>query len=162
MHRTTISLFTLAVLLACGPSSQEIKTARNAVYSCSYEQVFDVVTERMNERFGPLAVANSGDGIVMGQGRWHEASGARKKAGAAIVAEGDLLFNVAALVIRGEGGMRVQAKAMVSSHVVGSPHGQELAPGHADWPSWADDRVDTLLVDIYKQLDSCTQNAAES
>ena len=151
-------LFATGVLLsiaACGPSAAEIKTARQAQYSCDGPDVFKAMLDVVRDMQPPVAFADPVQGVVISDYRWHSASGSRKEPGAAVVGEGDLAFAVALGAGQGDRGLVVQAEPQVLSHVVGSPRGKELSRSDADWPKWADAKVDKVIVAVYKRLERC-------
>lgn len=150
---TLVVAVVLAAGVACGPSAKDVKTARSATYSCSYEDVFKAVFEQMKTQ-GSIAAANPEKQVIASEFRWHTANGVPHKRGAAVVGSGDLAFAVT-VVIDGSQNFRLVARPTVLAHVVGSPQGRELSPRDGDWPDWAESKVDVLLVDIHKRLGHC-------
>ena len=140
-------------IAACGPSAKDVQTARNATYSCSYDEVFKTVFEQMKSQ-GAIAAANPDKGVIASEYRWHTAAGVPHKRGAAVVGDGDLAFAVA-VVIDGRESFRLVARPSVLAHVVGSPAGKELSESDGDWPDWAKPKVDVLLVNIHGKLKHC-------
>lgn len=152
-----ISGITIAVALvaACGPSAKEVKQARQATYSCSEQQVFQAMVGAMKDRHLPIASMNPEAGLVVSDYRWHTKDGVPKKKGAVSVEPGDVELAIVAAMKGGSGALEVVAKPSVLSQVVGSPRGNELHPKDADWPEWADSKVDVYIVDVYQRLKSC-------
>lgn len=141
--------------VGCGPSAAEVKTARQAQYSCDGAEVFKAMVDTVNDLQPPVAFANPEQGVVISDYRWHSASGSRKQKGAAVVGEGDLAFAVGLGIGKGELGWFVQGEPQILSHVVGSPRGKELSRTDANWPEWADAKVDKVMVALYKRLERC-------
>jgi hypothetical protein len=145
------------VAAACGPSAKDVRTAKDARYSCAEGQLVDAVNAQMRETFGGIASTNPDERVIVSQLRWHSANGVPKQKGPAPVGPGDLGFAVVLQLVEVHQGYAIKAAPMVLSHVVGSPRGEELRPGHADWPSWAQEKTDVFQVKLHQRLNSCVK-----
>lgn len=151
----------LVAAFACGPSSAEIERAKSARYTCQFDQVFGAVVNAIRAEQPPVGFADPAKGEIVSQPRWHDPSGLRKKAGAAVVNDGDMAFAVSATVAAAEeGGFRVTAEPHVYAYVPGMSQNDPIERGDADWPGWADVKIDRLLVDIHGRLESCAVTTA--
>jgi hypothetical protein len=141
--------------LGCGPSAGEVRRAQMAYYTCDYEQVFHGVVEVVKAAQPPVAVADLDGALVVSDFRWHDQHGARKRAGSAVVGEGDVAFSVALTIESADNGYHVRAAPRVLAQQPDSPHGFELTRDHANWPHWADAKADKVLIEVRKRLGSC-------
>lgn len=148
-------LMVIALVGACGPSAKDVERARGASYSCQPQQVFESMVAEMKERRMPIAQVDTEEGMVVSEYRWHTSDGTPKQKGAAVVGAGDVAIAIVAVLKRSGEHWRVAAEPDVLTHVVGSPRGQRLVRTDADWPSWADDKVDVYMVGLYGRLKSC-------
>ncbi len=139
--------------IGCGPSSAEIRKARTAVYKCHETTVFDGIVAAVKSRSGNV-MSSQARHVVMSDYRWHKANGVPYAKGAAFIGAGDLGLSYTVIYVRREPGWFIKAKVGVISHVVGSPRGRELTRKDGDWPDWANDKLDTLVVGIHKKLKS--------
>jgi hypothetical protein len=143
-------------LVACGPSSAEIKQARTARYTCDFEKVFTTARSVMEDQQPPIEFARYDSGAIASAFRWHTASGMRKEAGAAVVNEGDVGFLVELAVTRAaEDGFHIRAQPRVFSQSPDSPRGREMTPEDANWPMWTETKVDKVLIEIRERLADC-------
>ena len=146
----------IGVLAAgCGPSGKELARARNATYTCSYEQIFKAVVAEVDDTAPPLGAADPARGIVISEFRWHSKDGARRTSGSAIVASDDVQFQVTVLLQKQENGWGVLAEPRVIGQTAGGPRGRKLTRADGDWPSWADSKTDAIVYGIYERLSSC-------
>jgi hypothetical protein len=148
-------LMVIALVGACGPSAKDVERARASTYSCKPQQVFEAMVEELKERRLPIAQVDTDEGMVVSEYRWHTADGTPKQKGAAVVGQGDVAIAIVAVLKRSGDNWRVVAEPDVLSHVVGSPRGQRLARTDADWPEWADSKLDVYMVGLYERLKSC-------
>ena len=143
-------------LAGCGPSSTEIKEARQARYTCEYGEVFKAVAETVKEETPPLGTANPEDGVVASEFRWHTSSGMRKEAGAAVVGQGDVGFLVEIAIQEAKGGgFTLSPLPRVFEQSPDSPRGRELTHDDGNWPDWADGKVDKIMVTVRGKLSRC-------
>ena len=146
-------------IAGCGPSSAEVKEARSARYTCEYGDVFKAAAETVKELAPPLGTANPEDGIIASDFRWHSSTGMRKEAGSAMIGEGDVGFQVELAIREAEGGgFTIDALPRIFAQDTGSPRGQELTRDHADWPEWADGKVDNIMIKIRERLSRCASS----
>jgi hypothetical protein len=156
MQGMTIAVAAGAVLvLGCGPSATEVRQAKLAHYTCEYEQVFQTAVDVVKAEQPPVALADPREGVVASEFRWHDRHGGRKKAGAAMVGEGDMSFAVAVVIERRPRGWFVQAIPRVLAQMPDSPRGSELSREHANWPHWADAKADRVVLRIRQRLGEC-------
>jgi len=161
MIRTIAKLVIAAALLtACGPSAKEVQHARHAVYTCPAKQVFQAMIDAMKDRHLLIARVDTSKAMIVSDYRWHSKDGVPKDKGAAVVGPGDLEFAIVAALKDDGGDYQVFAQPSVLSHVTGSPRGKQLDRTDADWPGWADSKIDVYMVDVYQPLKSCTSPPA--
>lgn len=157
--RAVVLVGVVSGIAGCGPSSSEIKEARSARYTCEYGDVFRAVAETVKEETPPLATANPEQGIVASEFRWHSSSGMRKEAGAAVVGQGDVGFIAELAIGKAEGGgFTIQGLPRVFEQSPDSPRGRELTHEDANWPAWADGKIDKIMVAIRGRLSRCASS----
>jgi hypothetical protein len=137
--------------IGCGPSAAEVRKAKSAVYQCDEMTVFENIVEVVRSRTGRVDASQPSHEILSSY-RWHASNGVPRQKGPAVAGPGDLAVGFAVRYARAGFGWNVDAKISILTHVVGSPKGQEIARDDADWPTWADDKLDTLVVAIHKRL----------
>lgn len=101
-------LVVAVALAACGPSSSEMKQAKEAVYTCEVGQIVEAAVDVVKEETPPLGAVDREIGRVTSAFRWHSASGMRKKAGVADVSQGDVGFQLEVAVASAERGYRLR------------------------------------------------------
>ncbi len=149
-------LFALTTLvLACGPSSSEIKAAKTARYTCDFDPVFNAVIEVVKEETPPLGETDPERGVVMSQFRWHSSSGMRKEAGAAELDQGDVGFVLVVALVKDDAGFGIRTFPKVFSQAPDTPRGREMSRDDANWPGWADGKADKVQLAIHQKLSSC-------
>jgi hypothetical protein len=147
-------------LVACGPSSAEIKQARTATYTCEFEKVFQAAVDVVKEETPPLGIADPQRGLVASDFRWHSASGMKKEAGSAVLDEGDVGFLVEVAIGEVEGGFRIRSLPRVFSQAPDTPRGREMSREDANWPGWADGKADAVQLEIHEKLSACAAKGA--
>ena len=152
----TRTLFALtAFLMACGPSSSEIKAAKTARYTCEYERIFQTAVEVVKEETPPLGETIPEKGYVASDFRWHSSSGMRKESGATQVDAGDVGFLVEVAIRKDATGFFIQAIPRVFSQSPDTPRGREMSHDDANWPPWADGKADKVSLGIHEKLSGC-------
>jgi hypothetical protein len=154
--RVRLLLAAAVAASACGPSSSEIKQAKDAVYTCELDQIVQAAVEVVKEETPPLGGVDHEIGTVTSAFRWHSASGMRKKAGVADVGQGDVGFQLEVAAASAERGFRLRVIPRVFSQSPDSPRGREMTHEDANWPGWADAKADTVQFKIHEKLSSCT------
>lgn len=152
MNRT---LFALTALIACGPSSSEIKAAKTARYTCEYERIFQTAVEVVKEETPPLGETIPEKGYVASDFRWHSSSGMRKESGATQVGTGDVGFLVEVAIRKDGAGFFIQAIPRVFSQSPDTPRGRQMNHDDANWPPWADGKADKVQIAIHEKLSGC-------
>jgi hypothetical protein len=152
---SVVATLSVAVAAGCGPSSAEVKRARDIAYRCGFAAVFDAAVAVMNEKVPPVELADRDHGIVVSAFRWHSSSGMARKRGAAVVRDGDVGLVVELALARQPDGYRIRAAPHIFEQDISSPRGRELSHDDADWPPWADGKTDDILIAIHDRLAGC-------
>lgn len=151
-------LFVLALLIGCGPSSAEIRTAKMATYRGDASTMFGVVEATVAEEY-KIAEVDQDRYVLATQPQWYSPEGGRQSAGAGdFVQLSDRSVQLMMFVELAEPGANgefaVNIVPKVFQHLAGSPKPRELAPEDPNMPGWVHGRVETLYVDIHKRLQS--------
>ncbi|MBA3464849.1 MAG: hypothetical protein H0T46_33255 [Deltaproteobacteria bacterium] len=153
--RVALSLL-LLIVLGCGPSSREVRTAKLAEYNAQTAHILDIATQVVQRSYKVADIDPKQATIVTGA-QWYNEDGGRR--GIANEGNGDYLVNMRggdielSLEVRvlGAAGGRVIVTVQPRTRqlVSGSPQPRSLAPDDPNLPPWVKGRVDTLAVDIY-------------
>jgi hypothetical protein len=158
----SVMFVAIAAVVACGPSSAEIKTARTSMYVGPPEAMFKTIIDTTAEtykiadahRVGEDELANEYELITEGQ--WYNPEGGRQSAGAGdfvqLVDRSIQLSLIVQLTQREGNRYLVTVTPKTFQHVSGSPKPRELAPDDPNLPGWVQGRVDTLQFEIHKRL----------
>ncbi len=136
----------VAWLVACGPSSSEIKTARDATYDADPHQLFAIAAEVADEWYGlrrvdteRLELETSWHGYTFAGDPGIDGAGAKVK----------ITFIVRAFVPEGEQRAVVHVTPIIQSSLK-----TRRAGSRDDLPPWVTARADMLSVAIYERVKS--------
>lgn len=141
------------VLVACGPSSAEIRTAKEAHYTLPLDVVFAAVHDVAKASYGVID-GNAEEGWVMTDGQWYAPEGGvePKTEGGQFVGDRSVFFQMEIHVRGTEGDWTIEVIPRAMQNISGSPQARELAPDDPAMPGWAHGRVDNMYVAIYDRL----------
>lgn len=153
-----VALFWLGAMVAvtaCGPSNEQIKTAKAAQYKAPGQTLFDVALQvaQKTYKIGPV----DAQGLKFATApQFYSKEGGRISATNEFtgdfvnVHEGDVQLVLMVEVLATEGDHVVVVITPKTLQVVsGSPQPRPLEPTDPDLPPWIHGRVDTLAVEIY-------------
>lgn len=156
MHSFRIaSLVTVLVATACGASSAELGRIRAIEYTCLYDDVYETARKIVADKAPPVGVANPIKGVVASEFRWHDQHGRRNTAGAAHIGAGDVAFSILVAIHKVNDRYTIKVVPRVLTQDIDSPRGEEISEDDGDWPMWASDRANTVLLAINAELKSC-------
>jgi hypothetical protein len=150
--------FVMCVLLlsvvACGPSSAQIKTARTARYTATPHAVLEAVLDACKEN-GGIDELDEGRAVVWTKSKWYQRDGSSEPTtgdNQQLVSGGSVLVSLM-VEVKSDGDARwVEITPLVLEHVSGSPQPREIAPGDPSMPGFVDGKVDNLYVAIHGKL----------
>lgn len=144
----------IALLVSCGPSSGQIRQAREARYDADAGVIWDNVLEAVGT-VGKVEESDPSMGLIRTEAKWYEVDGTTARRDAEdnwMLGEGAVMF--ALLVgIKGEpGAWYVEVMPLALQHQSGSPQPRELAPSDPQMPGWVQGKVDNAYLAIHAQL----------
>jgi hypothetical protein len=150
MHAWLVGLALLFV--ACGPSSQEVKTAKLARYSAPAPTLLDIAVE-VAARDYKIGQVDKDGGRFETEPQMYNPEGGRQSPGAGgyvQFTDRSVLLSMLVEVLPAEqGGHVVTVTPRTFQMISGSPKPRELAPDDPNLPGWVQGRVETLQVAIY-------------
>jgi hypothetical protein len=147
-------LLAVAGLVACGPSSGELKAAKTAHYKGDKSAMFNIVKETTAAKYN-LQKADEAALGMQTTGRWYtpEGLGASER-GDDMRDVPDNSINIALVVTLVPDGDAyvVQVKPLMMRYHAGSPKPEPLTEDDPSVPGWAHGKVDQLALDIHAAL----------
>jgi hypothetical protein len=142
-------------LMACGPSSAQIKTAREARYRASAAEIFQAGVTALDGNGYKIARIDPVASRAMTVERWYEADGTYM----ASDATGRPMFLEGMIVLRIELGVMPEGetfKVEVIPHVIqfreSTPKGYELRADDPQLPGFVIDKVNNIYLSVYEKL----------
>jgi len=151
--KSWLLLLFVGVVMACGPSSGQIKTAKTARYSGPPQTLFDVAVQETQKNYtiGEVDAENS---RLATAPQMYSAEGGRQSPGAGgfvSMSDGSVQLALIVEVVPAEGGRyAVVITPQTFQVVTGSPKPRELEPDDPNLPPWVHGRVDALAVAIFE------------
>jgi hypothetical protein len=146
-----------AVLVACGPSAAEIKTATTATYDVDATKLLDIALDAARASY-KIAGVDQVHTAFETQGRMYSKSGELESAGAGDVIqyrEGSVFVSfIVRVVVEEPHRAVVTVTPKTLQMVVGSPQPRELAPDDLSLPPFVKGRADALAYAIYERAKS--------
>lgn len=148
-------VWAITMLVACGPSAAEVKTARQTVYRADPGTLFELAMSTTRETY-KIADVNKEDFSFITESRWYSPEGDLESPGAGgFVTMVDRSVAVSFIVqvtpseTHGDFGIVVIPKTF--QHLEGSPKPRELPADDPNLPTWIHGRVDALALAIYQR-----------
>lgn len=150
-------LVTVLVMAGCGPSSAEIKTAKQTTYVGDAAEIFNDVQQVVAETYKIGDAGRTDEAFrLVTQEQWYSPEGGRQSAGQGdfvqLVDRSVMLQLIVDVVPTASDRAVIQVVPRTFQHISGSPKPRELAPDDPNIPGWVTGRVDQLHHDIYKGL----------
>jgi hypothetical protein len=157
MSLRLLGLAGLAVLgiVACGPSSSQVKHARFAHYDAERGTIFAEAIEAARSLKHRIEALDEAQGVFRTDPRWYtrDGSSARRDADDNYrVRGGDVLLALVVSVHGQERGGTIDVQPLAYQHVQGSPQPRMLSPDDPAMPGWVQGKVDSLYLAIYQRL----------
>jgi hypothetical protein len=150
-----VGLLVLTALLACGPSSAEIRDAKEAAYSGSPGEIFDIVEQTVAETYKIGEAQRSEQYILATQPQWYSPEGGRQSAGPddfVQLSDRSIQLTLIVEVVGVPERILITITPRTFQNVSGSPKPRELTPDDPNLPPWVTGRVDSLFVEVHKRL----------
>lgn len=144
-------------LLGCGPSSGQIRAAREARYQGNQFELFDACLEVAKASYGIAGVDDmqaDGHGAILTAGRWFGRNGeARPKvADTTGVVDGDVFLELLVVVQPAGSFFEVTVRPLAEQYVYGHPTTNHLEAGDPRMPGWVGGQIDDLQVQLHQRL----------
>jgi hypothetical protein len=147
-------LLLLAAVVACGPSSAQLKAAKTAQYKASAQTVYDIALAVAQEDY-QVTEADAANGRFITRPQFYSKEGGRQSAGAGDFVQttpGSVRLQLFVEVVGvGDGKVAVTVTPRTLQIVGGSPKPRELEPDDPDLPPWVLGRVDSLQLAIHER-----------
>ncbi len=144
------------VVAACGPSSQEIATAKTARYQGSRTELYSIAKQVTADDYR-IGEEDPPNFRFATQPQWYSPEGGRQSNGAGDFVNLDdrsvqlmLVVEIVELLDRDQNEWGVTVAPITFQHINGSPKPRLLAPDDPNLPPWILGRVDSLVLDIHK------------
>jgi len=148
----TMRWYLVLTLVACGASTKEIATAKQAEYKASANVVLDIAIQVAQESYKLGEVDGQGHRFATAP-QFYNSEGGRESPGAegvVQVREGSIRLELIIEVRDATAGHVVVVITPRTYQVLaGSPQPRELAPDDPNLPPWVKGRVDALALAIY-------------
>ncbi|HEY5937032.1 MAG TPA: hypothetical protein VIU61_20420 [Kofleriaceae bacterium] len=144
----------LALLAACGGSSSQVKTAREARYTAPEATLFNEVKAVVAKDY-PIVLEDPNTLTLKTQQRWHTPEGPLDQApgdNAARLNEGSINLSFIVSLDKVEGGHRVKVEPVILRKDAISSAPEKLSPENALVPGWVHGRIDSLEIAIHDRL----------
>ncbi|MBK9035323.1 MAG: hypothetical protein IPL61_29395 [Myxococcales bacterium] len=158
MSFRSIALVVVAVLalVACGPSSAQIKTAREARYRASASEVFQAAVGALKTNDHKIKQADPVAGRALTEPRWYEVDGttlSRDSDGRPqLSSAGGIMLSIEVGVVPDGETFRVEVIPRVLQQKDGYSAPLELKPGDPAMPGWIAGKVDNVYISTYDTL----------
>jgi hypothetical protein len=142
------------LVVACGPSSKQVKAAQTARYTPPASGLFSDLQAAVEGEY-EIAQSDPNEPALITVERWFNAEGAAESSGAGdSVNANDGGIRLAFLVklVEGTDGVAVEVKPIVHRVRAGQTNLEEIPPGDSRMPGWVKGRVETLYLAIHKKL----------
>ena len=152
-----LMVVSVLALVACGPSTADIRRAKETTYVGDPGEIFNAAQQVVAETYKIDDAGRSEEGFrLVTVEQWYSPEGGRQSAGGGdfvqLVDRSVLLQMIVDVVPGASDRAVVQITPRTLQHISGSPKPRELAPTDPNLPSWVTGRVDQLHHDIYQGL----------
>jgi hypothetical protein len=150
-------LVLLALLVACGGSSAQVKTAREARYNAPEATLLNEVKAVVVAKNYQIALEDPGNLLLETRKIWHTPEGLVDTApgdNAARLNEGSINLSFVVSIPKVEGAYQVKVVPVILRKDAISSAPQSLTPENALVPGWVHGRIEALEVAIYERLKS--------
>ena len=142
----------VAAAAACGPSTAEVRTAKNAQYATTPDTLFGIALQVAQNDY-KIGETDPQQAQFITEPQFYSAEGMRQSPGAGgyvNMSDGTVQLSLIVEIIPTDGKQIVVVTPKTFQTVTGSPKPRELAPDDPNLPGWVHGRVDALSVAIYK------------
>lgn len=154
-YHLAMKMFVLvAAVIACGPSSAEVRSAKTATYRADPAEVFRIAGEVAAETY-KIGDVDAKQLEFITQPQWYNPEGGRESAGAGDfvqLVDRSILLSLIVEVSEAEDAVRVVVTPKTFQYLKGSPKPRELAPDDPNVPGWVTGRAESLQFEIHKRL----------
>lgn len=158
MSFRSIAFFLLAVfaLVACGPSSAQVKTARTARYHTTASAAFQAGVAALKDNDYKIQQVDPVAGRAITDVKWYEVDGtsmSRDSEGRPqMTSAGGIMFAVEIAVMPDADTFYVQVIPHVQQMKAGYSAPFDIAEGSGEMPGWVAGKLDNLYLSVYGAL----------
>lgn len=142
-------------LVACGPSSGQIRTARTARYHTTASAAFQAGVAALTQNGYKVANADPVLAKALTTGRWYESDGTFAMKGGddlVIQQEGMIFLTLAIAVVPDGDAFRVEVTPHGLQHRAGYSAGFPLKPSDPSMSGWITGKVDNVYLSVHEAL----------
>lgn len=153
-HFIFSTLLALGGVAACGPSSGQVKAAREASYRTDADTVFRAVVQQVGKKYKVIN-ADAASGMLRTEDRWYEKDGTyedKKANGGEIVEDGSVVMHYLVKLAGGPAEYKIEVIPMVAQMRNGYAAPVKLAPDDLQMPGWVIGKTDDLYLSIHESL----------
>jgi len=146
-----VGLLALAVP-SCGPSSQEMKQAKEATYNISGKEMFDIAMQVTQRNFKIELVGDSKDWFST-KPKWYTPTGSSVTGGAGDFAkaqDGSINCQLKVSIVSDGTNSRVVVKAIAGRYKIGMSALETFNDEDPSKPGWVNGKADQLAFDIWE------------
>jgi hypothetical protein len=155
MRNLVLSALALAALVACGPSSKEVATAKSARYQGDKLQLFAEAKAATESKYKLVKSDETSLGMQT-EPRWYGVDGnsVTMRDSGDMTEMPDKAIHIALVVTLLPDGSNwvVKVAPLLERYNRGIPKPEPLREGDASLPGWVQSKVDELALDIHKRL----------
>lgn len=164
MKSCTIALCTLALsaftLPGCGPSTAQLRQARESAYNTDFATVWNAIDAEMRERFGPdgLKIVDPVNGVI--ESKWkgievhQEADGVGNVQGGTVAqkARAGNLFRMVVRILPGGPPWNIFVDGEAAQYRAELAMLTPYRHGDIDEPQWVPGRIDAVVASLHDRL----------
>lgn len=139
---------------ACGPSSGQVKTAREASYRVDADTAFRAVVDTVARKYKVIN-ADAPGGMLRTEDRWYEQDGTyedKNANGGVMVESGSVVMYYLVKLAGGPSEYKVEVLPMVAQMRHGYAAPVKLQPDDLGYPGWVIGKTDDLYLEIHEAL----------
>jgi hypothetical protein len=150
--RTPAAIAIAAVLVACGPSSTQVKSAQVARYSASVETIYTIAEETAKESH-QIKESDAARGAFITEPKWYTPEGGVENAGVEAVKLADRSLQIALLVrvVPDGDAVKLEVVPLVMRYRLGQAQLEKVEPEDASLPGWVAGKAESLQLAIHER-----------
>jgi hypothetical protein len=151
--RTTAAIFLAAAfVVACGPSTKQVKSAQTARYKASVETIFTIAEETAKESHA-IKESDAARGAFITEAKWYTPEGGVENAGveAQKLADNSLQIAMLVRVVPDGDAVKVEVVPLVMRYRLGQTQLEKVEAEDASLPGWVGGKAEALQLSIHEK-----------